>query len=318
VNLRTAFASSINTIAAQLADEVGVESVIAAAKRMGVQSELPAVPSLALGSAEVTLMEMTRAFAGVAAGAPVEPYAVRAIRAREQALYTRPANAPAAGREAGLTRAAMLDLLAAVVREGTGKAARLQIPVAGKTGTTQDYRDAWFVGFTPEIVVGVWVGNDDNSPTKGVTGGDMPARIWRDFVGQATTVLARRKAPATAARASSPATTGSVAAGGRLRGPAEVVDTGTLEIRGQAIRLAGVEAEEGRAARALARYLRGRELDCAPAETAGHRCRVDGEDLAEVVIANGGAKAAADASPELQAAEEGARAARLGLWGRRR
>jgi 1A family penicillin-binding protein len=317
VNLRTAFANSINTIAAQLADEVGVDSVIAAAKRMGVQSELPAVPSLALGSAEVTLMEMTRAFAGIAAGAPVEPYAVQAVRAREQALYTRPA-VPAQSRDAGFTRAAMLDLLTAVVREGTGKAARLPIPVAGKTGTTQDYRDAWFVGFTPEIVVGAWVGNDDNSPTKGVTGGDMPARIWRDFVSQATTAMARRKAPATASRVTAPAATGSVAANGRVRGQAEVVDTGTLEIRGQAIRLAGVEAEEGRAARALARYLRGRELDCAPAEGTGHRCRIDGEDLAELVIGNGGARATAGAAPELQAAEEGARAARLGIWGRRR
>jgi penicillin-binding protein 1A len=315
VNLRTAFAHSINTVAAQLADEVGVDSVIAVAKRMGVQSELPAVPSLALGSAEVTLMEMARAFAAVAAGSAVEPYAVRAIRAREQALYTRPAAAPTPSREAGFTRAAMLDLLSAVVREGTGKAARLQVPVAGKTGTTQEHRDAWFVGFTPEIVVGVWVGNDDNSPTKNVTGGDLPARIWRDFASQATAMMARRKAPAVSSRVPSPATTGSVAASGRVRGAASVVDTGTLEIRGQEIRLAGVAPEDGRAARALTRFLRGREIDCVPVEAAGHRCRVDGEDLAEIVIANGGARASADAPPELQSAEEGARAARLGMWG---
>ncbi len=157
--LRTAFAQSINTVAVQLTDEVGLPAVIETAKRLGVKSELPNVPSLALGSAEVTLLEMTRAYAAVATGNDAfEPYTVRSLQgAGQQSLSTHPTARPNAS-GLGESRAAMLDLLQAVVREGTGKAAGLpNMPVAGKTGTTQEYRDAWFVGFTPDLIVGVWV-----------------------------------------------------------------------------------------------------------------------------------------------------------------
>ena len=132
-----------------------------------MQSELPAVPSLALGSGEVTLLEMTRAFAAIAADAEyVEPYTMRSIRNGDQVLFARqksklqPANNQAA-------RAAMHDVLASVVREGTARAARINGPAEGKTGTSQNYKDAWFIGFTPDLVVGVWVGNDDNSSHQG-------------------------------------------------------------------------------------------------------------------------------------------------------
>src|SRR5262249_2903569 len=125
VTLRSAFARSINSVAVQLADEVGIKTVIEAAKRIGVQSDLPAVPSLALGSGEVTLMEMTRAFAALAANAEtVEPYSVRAIRGKgEQTLYTRPAAGLRAATDAR-AREGMRELLASVVNEGTGRAAR--------------------------------------------------------------------------------------------------------------------------------------------------------------------------------------------------
>ena len=127
------------------------------------------MPSLALGSAEVTLLEMTGAFAAIAANAErIEPYAVRTIRNGDQVYFTRSNStaSPAADTDA---RAGVRDLLAGVVREGTGRAARIKDTVMGKTGTSQEHEDAWFIGFTPELVVGVWVGNDDNTPTNKVT-----------------------------------------------------------------------------------------------------------------------------------------------------
>ncbi|KQT76719.1 penicillin-binding protein [Methylobacterium sp. Leaf465] len=330
--LRSAFAQSINTVAAQLADEVGIPAVIATAHRMGVTAELPNVPSLALGSAEVTLLEMTRAYAGVLAGAaPVDTHSVHAIRgAQPQPLYLR---ADAKGGTAIPTeaRAMMLDSLQAVVDGGTGKAARVAgLPVGGKTGTTQDYRDAWFIGMTPDLVVGVWVGNDDNASMNRVGGGDLPASIFHDFVQRATAQLAKgRKRPSAArgepARAE-PAPAREVAASAAapgIRGVPEVVDTGTLAFRGRTVRLLGVEGEGGALARQLARYLRRREVTCAPAsgaEAAGEqlRCQIDGDDLAALILTAGGARAAEDAPADLLAAEEQARSERAGIWGRRR
>ncbi|TXN57900.1 PBP1A family penicillin-binding protein, partial [Methylobacterium sp. WL6] len=198
VPLRTAFALSINTVAAQLGEELGIPAVIATAKSLGVQSDLPNVPSLALGSAEVTLLEMTRAYAGILANrTPVESFDIHAIRGGAPApLYLRPDAKPAAGLP-GDSRTMMLDSLQAVVDGGTGKGARVSgLAVGGKTGTTQDYRDAWFIGMTPDMVVGVWVGNDDNSAMNRVGGGDVPASIFRDFVQRASAQMAKgRKRP---------------------------------------------------------------------------------------------------------------------------
>jgi penicillin-binding protein 1A len=209
VSLKTAFAQSLNTVSAQLVQAVGVKRVIDMAKSLGVHSELPAVPSLALGSAEVTLIEMVRAMAAIATNTKsIEPYAIRTIRAEAAApLYTRPETSVD---RPDWNRAAMMPLLEAVVTEGTGKAARLtESPgrrSAGKTGTTDDYRDAWFVGFTSDIVVGIWVGNDDNSATDRVTGGDIPAKIWHDFVTEAERIMATPNPPAQAPVAGAPAT----------------------------------------------------------------------------------------------------------------
>ncbi|WP_246215736.1 PBP1A family penicillin-binding protein [Microvirga makkahensis] len=324
VSLRNAFAQSINTVAAQLADEVGIPAVIETAKRLGVHSELPAVPSLALGSAEVTLLEMTRAYAAVATGnLSLEPYTIRSIQgSTQQALFTRPGSAPR-NEGFGESRAAMLDLLQAVVREGTGKAARLpNVPAGGKTGTTQEYRDAWFIGFTPDLIVGVWVGNDDNAPTNKVVGGDLPAEIWRDFISRAAPLLARGK-PRTPTEQVAPADPGDAApaASGAaiLRGVPEVVDTGTLAIRGTMVRLEGIQGERGNMARQLARFLRRREIVCAPGATPGmQRCRIGRHDLSAIILAAGGGRATPDASEELLAAEDQARSARLGVWRRRR
>jgi penicillin-binding protein 1A len=331
MTLRNAFVHSINTVAAQLGDEVGIPAVIDTAKRMGVQSTLPAVPSLALGSAEVTLLEMTRAFGSVAAGAQIEPYSVRSIAGNsQQALYTKTGSGTEFTGQLGASRAAMLDLLQGVVNEGTGKAARIpNIPVGGKTGTTQEYRDAWFIGFTPDIVVGVWVGNDDNTPTNRVVGGDLPANIWHDFVGRAlpivskaTPQIARRNTdvlnlvdtpgPSTLA-AGTPVVAG---ADTGARGAAEVLDTATLWVRGRKIQLQGILADDDRrVVRPLARFLRRREVICAPSGAPErYRCAVEGQDLSEVILSNGGARATPDAPAELLAAEEEARSARLGIW----
>src|SRR5438105_670433 len=204
VSLRTAFAQSLNSVAAQLAQAVGIDRVIAMAKSLGVQSQLPAVPSLALGSAEVTLWEMTRAIDAVATDSKsIEPYMVHSIKAQTAAplLYTRPETV---AERPDWNRTDMMHLLEAVVTEGTGKAARLDRRSAGKTGTTDEYRDAWFVGFTSDIVVGVWLGNDDNSPMDRVAGGEIPARIWHDFVVDAEQILAKPAAASGADVSSDP------------------------------------------------------------------------------------------------------------------
>jgi penicillin-binding protein 1A len=173
LTLREAFARSSNIAAVRLDETVGRGRTIAAARSLGVQSPLASDATLALGVSEVTLTELTAAYAAIAAGeAPVQPYAL--LDGMDRGAPPRPLPAS--------ERAEMLDLLSAAVEEGTARAARLDQPVFGKTGTTQDYRDAVFVGFTGDIVVGVWVGNDDHSPMKGVTGGGLPAQIWRSFV----------------------------------------------------------------------------------------------------------------------------------------
>ena len=187
VSLRTAFAKSINTVAVQLTEEVGRDRVIGVARRLGIGGNLRPVPSLALGSAEVTLLEMTAAYAAIAAGVQrVEPFGIRTIRGvhgRGRVIHRhKPPPDQRRGSVLPWKREEMVDLLMTTMREGTGRAAALGRPAAGKTGTSQDYRDAWFVGFTADLVVGVWVGNDDARPMNGVTGGGLPARIWRDFM----------------------------------------------------------------------------------------------------------------------------------------
>ncbi len=187
VSLRTAFADSINTVAVQLAEQVGRDRVIGVARRLGIGGNLRPVASLALGSAEVTLLEMTAAYAAIAAGVQrVEPFGIRAIRGvhgRGKVIHRhKPPPDQRRGAVLPWKREEMVDLLMTTMRAGTGRAAAFGRPAAGKTGTSQDYRDAWFVGFTADLVVGVWVGNDDARPMNGVTGGGLPARIWRDFM----------------------------------------------------------------------------------------------------------------------------------------
>jgi 1A family penicillin-binding protein len=319
--VREAFAQSINTVAVQLSEGVGRDRVTEMARRLGLRSDLPSVPSIALGSAEATLLELTGAFASVAAGRRVEPHVIRAVRARDRALFTRAEGAgdPASALSPAL-RQGLLDLLLSAVRDGTGRAARLDRPAAGKTGTTQDHRDAWFIGFTADVAVGVWVGNDDNSPTNGVTGGEMPARIWRDFVAEADRLRGARvaAAPPPPAPALPPPVPATAPPARPLRGMAVVLDTATLLVEEQEVRLAGVIGFAGQHAHEMALYLAGREVSCeaAPDQPTFHRCRAGDRDLSQVVVFNGGGRAAADADAALRRAEERARAARRGIWAR--
>jgi penicillin-binding protein 1A len=186
VTLREAFARSLNSVAAQLIQRVGPKRVAQTAERLGITSKLLATPSLALGTSEVNLLELTGAYAVFAnRGEGVWPYAIAEVRDREgNLLYEREGSGP--GRVVAPRYVLeMQDAMSAVIEWGTGKAAQIGRPAAGKTGTTQDYRDAWFVGFTAELVTGVWVGNDDGHPMKKVAGSGLPTKIWQGFMSAA-------------------------------------------------------------------------------------------------------------------------------------
>jgi penicillin-binding protein 1A len=187
VTLERAFALSLNTISAKLTSYVGPENVAAVAHRLGITSALGRDASIALGTSEVTLLEMTAAFAPFAnGGAPVAPFAVRRVLNRDGVvLYER--NGDGFGQAISIyDLGSMNRMLRTVVTEGTGRRAQFGgFDLAGKTGTSQDYRDAWFIGYSSYFVAGVWAGNDDNSPTRKVTGGSIPAAIWKDVMEEA-------------------------------------------------------------------------------------------------------------------------------------
>jgi penicillin-binding protein 1A len=184
VTLRTALALSLNSVAAQLAASVGPENVVAVAHRLGITSHLGNDASIALGTSEVTLLELTSAFTPFANGGySIVPFSVRRIVTRDgQVIYERSGDGlgqAISNRDLG----SMNSMMRAVVTEGTAKKAQIpDFDIAGKTGTSQDYRDAWFIGYSSYLVAGVWLGNDDNSPTKTVTGGSIPAAIWKDVM----------------------------------------------------------------------------------------------------------------------------------------
>ncbi len=185
ITLRDAFAQSINTVAVRVSERIGRSKVVETARRLGVASALPLHPSIALGAVEVTLIELTSAYAAIANGGQgVWPYAIIGAASGGRSLYMRSGSGPGKVIDAETVRQ-MQDLLRAAVVEGTAKAVKSVRGAAGKTGTSQDHRDAWFVGYAGDLVVGVWVGNDDASATRQVTGGGLPAQIWRRFMSAA-------------------------------------------------------------------------------------------------------------------------------------
>ncbi|PPE79542.1 penicillin-binding protein [Kaistia algarum] len=187
VTLQTALALSINTIAVQLANEVGPDTVVATAHRLGITSQLQPNPSIALGTSEVSLLELTDAYAPFANGGfAVPPHVITTVTSVDgKVLYQRPAYK--ATQVIDPTNVGMMNtMLSDTLSRGTGrKAAIAGWPAAGKTGTTNDSRDAWFVGYTANLTAGVWLGNDDFKPTKRMTGGSLPAQIWNRFMVEA-------------------------------------------------------------------------------------------------------------------------------------
>ena len=191
ITARYALENSINVASIRLEEEVGPRAIVDLAHRMGIGSPLQANLSLTLGSSDVTLLELTSAY-GVFAngGIRAEPLAVT----RVTDYHGKVLEEHVSDRHVVLSPQVayvMTDMLKGVVARGTGTAAQIGIPQAGKTGTADDYRNAWFIGFTPSIVAGVWVGNDDNSPMNKVTGGSLPARTWAAFMKQILPALSK-------------------------------------------------------------------------------------------------------------------------------
>ena len=197
--LANAVAQSINTVAASIADQIGRDSVARAARRLGITSRIGLEPAMALGAVEVAPIEMAQAYDAFAnGGRKVTAYGISRIRTPQgRVIYQR-----AAREERALQVISnpmlyyMNQMLRGVVTSGTGRSAAIGgRDLAGKTGTTSDYKDAWFVGYTGGFVTAVWVGKDDNSAMRGVTGGGAPAAIWRDFMAAALPRLAVQRIP---------------------------------------------------------------------------------------------------------------------------
>ncbi len=185
VTLQTALALSINTVSARLTELVGPDAVVTTAHRLGITSELKPIPSIALGTSEVSLLELTDAYVPFSNGGyGVIPHVVKRIRSATdgKTLYERTGTGSGVvvgSREIGMMNGMLRDTLT------RGTATKASLPgwdAAGKTGTSQDYRDAWFIGYTTNLTTGVWFGNDDNSPTKRTTGGSLPAQVWSKFM----------------------------------------------------------------------------------------------------------------------------------------
>lgn len=187
VSLSEAFAQSMNAATVRIAMTVGLDKVIETARILGIEAKLSATPSLALGASGVTLLDMTEAYASLATGhLPIKARGISGLRSSDDNSFYQfkwPAPEPQPGADrVMLARAPMIYMLRMVIEEGTGKNAALPGGAFGKTGTSQDFRDALFIGWNDKLITGVWIGNDDNSPMDGITGGVLPAQIWQRFM----------------------------------------------------------------------------------------------------------------------------------------
>jgi penicillin-binding protein 1A len=187
VTVRRALAESINTVAVRVLDLAGVGKVIETAKDLGITSPLERNAALALGASEVTPMELATVYASLAAGGRgITPYAIKEIKTREGLVLFRYEEVTPPRVVGAESVATLTEMLRGVIKYGTGRSAALgSRPMAGKTGTTSDYRDAWFAGYTADYTTVVWMGNDDNTPMKTVTGSSLPAQLWRGYMADA-------------------------------------------------------------------------------------------------------------------------------------
>lgn len=203
ITLRRALAQSVNTVAVRLNQEAGRGRTISVARRLGIKSDLREEPSLALGTSEVSLLELTGAY-GVFGngGAAIEPHAIRRVRMSSgRVLFAREATRTAQVVDP-VHVGAMNDMLNAALVNGTGRRAAIPMhPAAGKTGTSQDFRDAWFVGYTAHLTAGVWIGNDNGKAMNKAVGGGLPAEIWREIMTVAHDGKAPLMLPGTESRA---------------------------------------------------------------------------------------------------------------------
>jgi len=196
MTLGDALARSVNTIAVRVAEKAGPRRITKIARRLGISEDLKPELSLALGTAEMTLLELTAAYGPFANGGfGVWPFGILEIRdGSDGVLYKRQGAGPGRVIAAHLV-GPMNAMMAEAVNTGTGKNARLDRPAAGKTGTSQNYRDAWFVGYTADFVSGVWIGNDNAAPMKKLTGGGLPAKVWASVMKAAHGTGARKPLP---------------------------------------------------------------------------------------------------------------------------
>ncbi|MGB7433517.1 MAG: penicillin-binding transpeptidase domain-containing protein, partial [Ahrensia sp.] len=182
VSLTTALSKSLNSVAAQLIMQVGAKNVADTAKRLGIHSEMQANASLALGTSEVTLLELTSAYVPFSTGGwQSDPYLIRRVTTLDGEVLYEATREPV--RVLGVDTAGMMNaMMAKTIEQGTASTAKFDHPSAGKTGTGQNFKDAWFVGYTTNLTTGVWFGNDDGKSMNKVTGGSLPAEAWHTFM----------------------------------------------------------------------------------------------------------------------------------------
>jgi penicillin-binding protein 1A len=183
IDIRTAFAYSVNTVAAKLGVEVGFPTIADMARRFGITTPINTHPSMVLGTSDVRLIDMTRAFASIARkGVAVTPYGITKVTTADGRVLYEHQDDTSRVLVAPWVAAGMTDLMQTAVSTGTGKAAQIGRPVAGKTGTTNSGKDGWFLGFSSGITTGVWVGRDDAKPVPALYGGRAPARAFADYM----------------------------------------------------------------------------------------------------------------------------------------